>query len=77
MREALGCPPVPIYREPVQSPDGDLKREYPLVLITGSRFVPITTPSSGRASRGLLLAAWRAPGCGVAAASIGTVRVRP
>jgi anaerobic selenocysteine-containing dehydrogenase len=41
--EALGCAPVPIYREPVQSPtgDGDLKREYPLVLITGSRFTPM------------------------------------
>ena len=30
MREALGCAPVPIYREPVQSPDGDLKQESPL-----------------------------------------------
>ena len=41
--EALGCAPVPVYYEPVQSPagDGDLAREYPLVLITGSRFMPM------------------------------------
>ena len=41
--EALGCAPVPVYHEPVQSPagDGDLAREYPLVLITGSRFMPM------------------------------------
>jgi anaerobic selenocysteine-containing dehydrogenase len=40
--EALGCEPVPIYREPAHSPaDSDLAREYPLVLITGSRFMPM------------------------------------
>jgi anaerobic selenocysteine-containing dehydrogenase len=41
--EALGCAPVPLYREPVQSPagDADLVRAYPLVLITGSRFMPM------------------------------------
>jgi hypothetical protein len=41
--EALACEPVPVYREPAQSPAGDvdLAREYPLVLITGSRFMPM------------------------------------
>ncbi len=40
--EALGCEPLPVYREPVQSPaDSSLAREYPLVLITGSRFMPM------------------------------------
>ena len=41
--EALGCAPLPVYREPVHSPAGDseLAREYPLVLITGSRFMPM------------------------------------
>jgi len=41
--EALGCAPVPVYREPAHSPaaDADLAREYPLVLITGSRFMPM------------------------------------
>jgi len=41
--ETLGCAPVPVYREPAQSPagDADLAREYPLVLITGSRFMPM------------------------------------
>jgi len=41
--EALGCSPVPVYREPAHSPAGDpdLSHEYPLVLITGSRFMPM------------------------------------
>ncbi|MGD0008388.1 MAG: molybdopterin-dependent oxidoreductase [Terriglobia bacterium] len=41
--EALGCAPVPVYREPAHSPagDSDLALEYPLVLITGSRFMPM------------------------------------
>ncbi len=41
--EALGCEPLPVYREPAQSPaaDSELAREYPLVLITGSRFMPM------------------------------------
>jgi anaerobic selenocysteine-containing dehydrogenase len=41
--EALGCAPVPVYREPAESPagDSDLALEYPLVLITGSRFMPM------------------------------------
>jgi anaerobic selenocysteine-containing dehydrogenase len=41
--EALGCEPIPVYREPVQSSSGDsaLARDYPLVLITGSRFMPM------------------------------------
>ena len=43
MREALGCAPLPVYREPAHSPAGDseLARDYPLVLITGSRFMPM------------------------------------
>jgi anaerobic selenocysteine-containing dehydrogenase len=41
--EALGCAPLPVYREPAHSPagDSDLARDYPLVLITGSRFMPM------------------------------------
>jgi anaerobic selenocysteine-containing dehydrogenase len=41
--EALGCEPLPVYREPAHSPagDSDLALEYPLVLITGSRFMPM------------------------------------
>ncbi len=41
--EALGCEPLPVYREPHQSPSGspELARHYPLVLITGSRFMPM------------------------------------
>jgi anaerobic selenocysteine-containing dehydrogenase len=41
--EALGCAPVPVYREPAESParDSDLALEYPFVLITGSRFMPM------------------------------------
>ena len=42
--EELGASPVPVYREPVWSPkseDPDLTREYPLILITGSRFMPM------------------------------------
>jgi len=41
--EELNLPPLPIYHEPVWSPSGspDLAREYPFVLITGSRFKPM------------------------------------
>lgn len=41
--EKLGCEPVPVFREMPLSPQGDaaLFREYPLVLITGSRFMPM------------------------------------
>ncbi len=41
--EELGCEPLPIYREPPHSPVGalDLARQYPLVLISGSRFMPM------------------------------------
>ena len=41
--EALGCSPVPVYRGSAHSPtsEADLVREYPLVLITGSRFMPM------------------------------------
>jgi anaerobic selenocysteine-containing dehydrogenase len=40
--EALGCEPLPVYREPILSPAGDpeMNARYPLVLITGSRFMP-------------------------------------
>jgi anaerobic selenocysteine-containing dehydrogenase len=41
--EDLGCESVPVYKEMPHSPlgDPDLSRTYPLVLITGSRFMPI------------------------------------
>ena len=41
--EALGCEPLPVYRKMPQSPDGnpELYTQYPLVLITGSRFMPM------------------------------------
>jgi anaerobic selenocysteine-containing dehydrogenase len=41
--EALGCEPVPIYREMPHSPMNDpaLHREYPLILMSGSRFMPM------------------------------------
>jgi len=41
--EALGCEPLPVYREMLHSPAGDpgLAEEYPLVLISGSRFMPM------------------------------------
>ncbi|SDP07867.1 molybdopterin-containing oxidoreductase family protein [Desulforhopalus singaporensis] len=41
--EDLGAAPLPHYREPVWSPRGDLvvAEEYPLILITGSRFMPM------------------------------------
>jgi anaerobic selenocysteine-containing dehydrogenase len=41
--EALRCEPLPVYKEMPHSPvgDPDLSKEYPLVLITGSRFMPI------------------------------------
>ncbi|MGE4470688.1 MAG: molybdopterin-dependent oxidoreductase [Desulfovibrio sp.] len=41
--EKLGAAPLPRYREPLWSPVGspDLAREYPLILITGSRFMPM------------------------------------
>ncbi|MCF8039638.1 MAG: molybdopterin-dependent oxidoreductase [Desulfohalobiaceae bacterium] len=39
----LGLPPLPVYREPLWSPSGspELSKEYPLILITGSRFMPM------------------------------------
>ena len=39
----LGLEPLPVYREPLWSPVGspDLAREYPLILMTGSRFMPM------------------------------------
>jgi len=41
--EKLGCESLPVFREMPHSPQGDpaLFREYPLVLITGSRFMPM------------------------------------
>jgi len=41
--EALGCEPLPVYREMPHSPEGDpeLFKQYPLVLITGSRSMPM------------------------------------
>jgi thiosulfate reductase / polysulfide reductase chain A len=41
--EALGAEPLPVYREPPESPVSapKLLQEYPLVLITGSRFMPM------------------------------------
>jgi len=41
--EDLGCEPLPVYREMPHSPMGDpaLFKEYPLVLISGSRFMPM------------------------------------
>lgn len=41
--EELGNAPLPVYREMPHSPlgDPDLSRAYPLVLITGSRFMPV------------------------------------
>lgn len=41
--EALGCKPLPVYREMPHSPAADQRifNEYPLVLITGSRFMPM------------------------------------
>lgn len=39
----LGSEPLPVYREPPWSPKGspELAEEYPLILITGSRFMPM------------------------------------
>ncbi len=39
----LGLEPLPVYREPLWSPKGspDLAKEYPLIMITGSRFMPM------------------------------------
>jgi thiosulfate reductase/polysulfide reductase chain A len=41
--EELLLAPLPVYREPVWSPLGspDLAKKYPLILITGSRFMPM------------------------------------
>ncbi|UCG79945.1 MAG: molybdopterin-dependent oxidoreductase, partial [Desulfobacterales bacterium] len=41
--EVLDCEPLPIYKEMLHSPvgDPDLAEKYPLVLITGSRFMPM------------------------------------
>jgi anaerobic selenocysteine-containing dehydrogenase len=39
---AFGLEPLPVYREPVESPEGDpkLAREYPLILIASGKFMP-------------------------------------
>ncbi len=41
--EDLGCEPLPVFREMPLSPQGNpaLFKDYPLVLITGSRFMPM------------------------------------
>jgi anaerobic selenocysteine-containing dehydrogenase len=39
--EELGADPLPVYKEPLWSPDTKLASRYPLVLITGSRFMPM------------------------------------
>jgi anaerobic selenocysteine-containing dehydrogenase len=42
--EALGAEPLPVYREPVWSPesaDEELTKNYPLILTTGSRYMPM------------------------------------
>ena len=41
--EELNLSPLPVYREPVWSPLGspDLAKDYPFILITGSRFMPM------------------------------------
>jgi anaerobic selenocysteine-containing dehydrogenase len=41
--EALGCEPLPVYREMPHSPAGapELAGDYPLLLITGSNFMPM------------------------------------
>lgn len=41
--EELGADPLPRYKEPLWSPKGDpeIKEKYPLILITGSRFMPM------------------------------------
>ncbi|MEW6671614.1 MAG: molybdopterin-dependent oxidoreductase [Thermodesulfobacteriota bacterium] len=41
--EELGCEPLPVYREMPHSPQGDpeVAEAYPLVLISGSRFMPM------------------------------------
>ncbi|MBG0789898.1 MAG: molybdopterin-dependent oxidoreductase [Desulfovibrionaceae bacterium] len=41
--EELGADPLPAYKEPIWTPAGDagLTDQYPLVLITGSRFMPM------------------------------------
>ncbi|MCG8564769.1 MAG: molybdopterin-dependent oxidoreductase [Desulfobacterales bacterium] len=41
--EDLGAAPLPLYREPEWGPKAapDLTREYPMILMTGSRFMPM------------------------------------
>jgi len=41
--EALGCEAVPVYRELAETTSGDSgpAKDYPLILITGSRFMPM------------------------------------
>ena len=41
--EDLGCDPLPRYKEPVWSPESgpEITKQYPLILITGSRFMPM------------------------------------
>ncbi|QGY40259.1 molybdopterin-dependent oxidoreductase [Pseudodesulfovibrio cashew] len=42
--EELGADPLPVYHEPIWSPkskEPEIAEEYPLILITGSRFMPM------------------------------------
>lgn len=41
--ENLGCEPLPLFREMPHSPEGspEIAKEFPLILITGSRFMPM------------------------------------
>ena len=42
--EELGAEPLPVYREPLWSPKSDdpaIAKDYPYILITGSRFMPM------------------------------------
>jgi anaerobic selenocysteine-containing dehydrogenase len=42
--EELGADPLPVYHEPLWSPESEdpaITEEYPLILITGSRFMPM------------------------------------
>ena len=41
--EDLGCEPLPLFREMPHSPEGnpEIKKDFPLVLISGSRFMPM------------------------------------
>jgi len=39
---SFGLEPLPVYREPVESPEGspDLAKEYPLILMATGKFMP-------------------------------------